>query len=83
MFKLVEKKNHLAGHGYFCTKEAAEYHLKSILPKYLENKHFAFKGLKADDFEIIENKPLKRNTFKGHFKSIYKPCFTKLAEFGM
>lgn len=51
---LVEKKNHLAVHGYFTSRESAEYHLKETIPGYVSRGYFMDKTLMVDDFEIIE-----------------------------
>lgn len=53
-FKLVEKKNHLAVHGLFMSRESAEKHLREKIPVYVAKSYFMDKTLKADSFEVIE-----------------------------
>lgn len=55
-FALVEKKNHLAIHGWFYSRETAERHLREVIPSYVAKGYFMDKTLKADDFEVIEKK---------------------------
>lgn len=52
-YKIVEKKNHLAVHGLFDSKERAERHLKEVIPVYVAKSYFMDKTLIADSFEII------------------------------
>lgn len=54
MFKIVEKKNHLAVHGIFDSRERAEWHLRTVIPNYIALGYFMDKTLRAGDFEIIE-----------------------------
>ena len=56
MYALVEKRNHLAIHGLFATRESAEFHLARNIPAYVAKGYFMDKSLKPDDFEIIERK---------------------------
>jgi hypothetical protein len=56
VFKLVEKKNHLAVHALFDSRDRAERHLKEIIPLYVAHGDFMDKTLTADDFEIINDK---------------------------
>lgn len=51
-FKIVEKKNNLAVHGYFSSKECAEKHLREKIPQYVKLGYFMDKTLKPEDFEI-------------------------------
>lgn len=53
MFKIAEKKNHLAIHGVFETRERAEQHLKDRIPAYVRLGYFIDKTLTADSFEVI------------------------------
>lgn len=53
-FKIVEKKNPLAVHGYFLSKESAEKHLKETIPQYVKLGYFMDKTLKPNDFTIAE-----------------------------
>lgn len=55
-FSIVEKKDHLAVHGLFYTRERAQKHLDERIPQYVAKGYFMDKTLKADDFEILENK---------------------------
>jgi len=55
-FKLVEKKDHLAVHALFDSRDRAERHLKEIIPLYVAHGDFMDKTLTADDFEIINDK---------------------------
>lgn len=55
MFKIVEKKNHLAVHGLFDSKERAERHLTIVIPEYVAKGYFMDKTLTADCFEIKES----------------------------
>ncbi len=52
-FALVEKKNHLAVHGYFGSKERAEKHLRETIPVYVSKGFFMDKSLTVNDFEVI------------------------------
>lgn len=54
MFKIVEKKNKLAVHGLFDSKERAERHLKEVIPEYVARGYFMDKTLTADCFEIVD-----------------------------
>jgi len=51
--KLVEKKNHLAVHGLFYSREKAEKHLRETIPEHVRKGYFMDKTLTADDFEVI------------------------------
>lgn len=51
-YKLVEKKNHLAVHGLFMSRESAEKHLKEVIPEYCRKGYFMDKTLKPEDFEV-------------------------------
>lgn len=55
-FSIVEKKNHHAVHGLFYTRERAQKHLDENIPQYVARGYFMDKSLKADSFEILENK---------------------------
>ena len=52
-FKLVEKENHNAVHGIFCTRESAVRHLAETVPTYIAKGYFADKTLNVKDFKII------------------------------
>src|SRR5262245_43022707 len=51
-FRVVEKRNHLAVHGQFSSREAAERHLREVIPVYVARSYFMDKTLRAEDFEI-------------------------------
>ena len=51
---LVEKKNHLAVHGYFDSRERAERHLRETIPVYVARGYFTDKTLRSEDFEVVE-----------------------------
>lgn len=53
-FKIVEKKNPLAVHGLFNTRERAERHLREIIPVYVTRGYFMDKTLKTEDFIVKE-----------------------------
>jgi hypothetical protein len=53
-YKIVEKKNTLAVHGYFDDYESAEYHLKVRIPDYISRHYFMDKKLNPNDFIIME-----------------------------
>jgi len=55
-FKIVEKKNHLAVHGLFDSKESAERHLMEVIPAYVARGYFTDKTLRADDFEVMDGR---------------------------
>ena len=52
-FKLIEKKNHLAVHGLFQTRQSAERHLTGNVPEYCKRGFFMDKTLKPESFTII------------------------------
>lgn len=51
-FKIVEKKNPLAVHGYFISRETAERHLSQTIPDYVARGFFMDKTLTAKSFKI-------------------------------
>lgn len=51
---VVEKKDHLAVHGYFESRESADKHLKQTIPVYVARGYFMDKTLTANDFEVAE-----------------------------
>lgn len=55
-YKLVERRNHLAVHGYFDSLERAEWHLQHNVPQYVARGYFMDKTLTADDFIILPRK---------------------------
>ena len=59
-YALVEKKNHLAVHGYFDSLESAKQHLEVTIPIYIQRRYFMDKTLTADSFEIIEDSRCKQ-----------------------
>jgi hypothetical protein len=52
-FKIVEKKNRLAVHGIFDSRERAEKNLREVKPGECARELFMDKTLKPEDFEII------------------------------
>jgi hypothetical protein len=52
---LVEKKNHLAVHGLFDSRDRAERFLRDTIPIYVERGYFMDKTLQPEDFEIVED----------------------------
>ena len=57
--KLVEKKNPLAVHGIFSSKESAEAFLANDVPLYCKNGFYMDKSLTPDDFVVVEDKNKK------------------------
>lgn len=53
-FAIVEKKNNLAVHGYFDSRDRAERHLSETIPEYVRRSYFMDKTLTPSDFEIKE-----------------------------
>ena len=51
-FKIVEKKNPLAVHGIFDSRDRAERFLAETIPDYVARRLFMDKTLTADDFEV-------------------------------
>lgn len=56
-YQIVEKRNHLAVHGIFYSKERAEQFLKETVPYYITRGLYTDKTLTAESFEVIERKP--------------------------
>lgn len=52
MIAIVEKRNHLAIHGLFDSRDRAERHLREVIPTYVARGYFSDKTLTADDFMI-------------------------------
>lgn len=55
-FAIVEKKNNLALHGIFDSKERAEEHLAKTIPVYVARGYFMNKSLTASCFEVVAYK---------------------------
>ena len=53
--KVVEKKNTLAVHGIFLSRERAQNHIDSVIPEYCERGVFMDKTLTPGDFTIEES----------------------------
>ena len=51
-FKIVEKKNPLAVHGIFDSRDRAERFLAETIPDYVARRLFMDKTLTAEDFEV-------------------------------
>jgi hypothetical protein len=54
-FKIVEKANPHAVHGYFDTLAPAERALREDIPEYVARGFFMDKTLRADSFEVRPN----------------------------
>lgn len=57
---IVEKKDHLAVHGIFMSRESAEKHLKEVVPIYVDKGYYMDKTLTKDCFEVIEKQITKK-----------------------
>lgn len=57
MFKIVEKKNHLAVHAHCDTRESAQRWIDVNAPLYCSKGYFMDKTLTPDSFEIVEKEP--------------------------
>jgi hypothetical protein len=62
-YAIAEKKNHLAIHGIFESRERAEQFLKETTPTYVAKSYYMDKSLTADSFEVIEYN-VKRKALK-------------------
>ena len=51
-FKIVERRDRLAVHGIFDSRERAERHLRETIPEYCRLGYFMDKTLTPSDFEI-------------------------------
>ena len=56
-YKLVERRDLLAVHGYFDSLERAEWHLKNNIPVYVSRGYFMDKTLTPGDFIILPRNP--------------------------
>lgn len=56
-YKLVERCNSLAVHGYFDSLERAERHLQNNIPVYVSRGYFTDKTLTPGDFIILPRNP--------------------------
>ena len=56
-YQMVEKKDHLAVHVIFNSKERGERFLKETVPEYVKKGYYMDKTLTANDFEIVERLP--------------------------
>lgn len=54
-WKIVERDNPLAVHGYFTSRETAERHLREVIPVYCERGYFTDKALVPESFVVVEN----------------------------
>jgi len=59
-YAIVEKKNHLAVHGIFDTRDRAEAFLRETIPMHVARSYFMDKTLRADSFEVIPYAPKRR-----------------------
>ena len=55
-FKIVERRDRLAVHGIFDSRERAERHLRETIPEYCRRGYFMDKTLTPFDFEIQPRK---------------------------
>lgn len=53
MFKIVEKRNHLAVHAHCCTAESAARWITVNAVEYCAKGYFMDKSLTPADFEIV------------------------------
>ncbi len=53
-YAVVEKKNRLAVHGLFDSKERAERHIREVIPGYVAKSYFMDKKLTANSFRVRE-----------------------------
>lgn len=53
-YKIIEKNNHLAIHGWFDSFGAAVHHLEKTIPDYVNRGFFMDKTLTKDDFTIAD-----------------------------
>ena len=68
-YKIVEKKNPLAVHGYFHCLERAQHWLIVNAPMYCAKGYFTDKTLTPDSFTIVKGytwmQPIAKNTAFG------------------
>jgi hypothetical protein len=55
-YLLVEKKNRLAVHAIFETRDRAEHFLRDTVPEYIRKSYYSDKTLKANSFKIVRGK---------------------------
>lgn len=62
-YAIVEKRNRLAVHGIFDTRERAEAFIAGIIPLYVAHGLYVDKTLRKDSFEVIPywSRPSKRS----------------------
>jgi hypothetical protein len=53
-YKIIEKKNPLAVHGYFHSLERAQWWLTVNAPMYCDKGYFTDKTLTPDSFTIVK-----------------------------
>lgn len=59
-YAIVEKKNRLAVHGIFDSRERAEAFTRETIPVYVARGYYMDKTLRADSFEVIPYAPKRR-----------------------
>lgn len=59
-YAIVEKKNRLAVHGVFDTRERAESFITDIIPLFVAWGFYVDKTLCKDSFEVIPYAPKRR-----------------------
>lgn len=52
-WKIVERDNPLAVHGYFYSRASAEKHLRETIPNHCRWGFFTDKALTPDDFIVL------------------------------
>lgn len=60
-YAIVEKKNHLAVHGIFGTRDRADAFLSGTIPIHVARGYFMDKTLRADSFDVIPYAPKRRS----------------------
>lgn len=74
MWVIRQKKDHLAIHGLFDSRDRADRHLRENTPEYVRRGYYTDKTLRTEDFEVHEqpDKPNKKPSRKSSKRS--KKC---------
>ena len=67
-YAIVEKKNHLAVHGVFDTRDRAEAFLAGTIPIHVARGYLMDKTLRADSFEVLPYAPRRRKGSSGRHR---------------
>lgn len=59
-YAIVERKDHLAVHSIFDSRDRAKRHLKEVIPEYVARGYYMDKTLRPKDFEIISLPPCQK-----------------------